>query len=88
MREWLLKSKSKTEAFTHARAFLYALFVILLRYLKEETNSDGKSLPSIFRFLMTTGQTFSEQGPKREQFYDEVIMHTNEVLLLLFLVLL
>jgi len=88
MRKWLLESKSQTEAFTRARAFLYALFVVLLRYLKKETNSDGKSLPSIFRLLMTTGQTFSDQGPKRIQFYDEVLILADEVLILLFLVLL
>ncbi len=89
IRDWLLQSKTKAEAFTRAGAFLCAMFVILLRYLKRldaELDAIGVSavadLPSLatrFRLFMTKGQTFSHQGPARERFYRDVLQLASEV---------
>ena len=72
------------EAFKRSGAFLCALFVTLLHYLRQiDTKIAGilapcggecpKSLEGKFRLLMTTGQTFSHQGQPRRQFYTEVL---------------
>lgn len=78
MRHWLLESTTKREGFAHAHAFLYALFVTLLGYLEGSDSKDN--LPSTFRLFMTTGQTFSYQGHRRRQFYDQVLTLAKEVL--------
>ena len=89
MRDWLLQSKTKEEAFTRAGAFLCALFVILLRYIKQidaelaaigvSAVTDSASLATKFRLFMTKGQTFSHQGPARERFYGDVLQLASEV---------
>ena len=74
------------EAFTRAHGFLHALFVTLLRCLKEivtetaaiSSVSDGESLEAKFRHLMTVGQTFAHQGSRRKQFYENVLKLANE----------
>jgi hypothetical protein len=87
VRDWLLQSKTKMEAFSRACAFLCAMFVILLRDLQE---IDAKvaavssvigvdSLPAKFRLLMTMDQTFSHQGPTRRGFYRDVLQLASEV---------
>jgi hypothetical protein len=87
VRNWLLQSKTKIEALTRAGAFLCALFVVLLRYLKRINvelatiglSADSGSLAAKFRLFMTTGQTFSYQGQPRRQFYDDVLRLADEV---------
>jgi hypothetical protein len=92
VRDWLLQSKTKSEAFTRAGAFLCALFIALLDYLQHidvkiagiKLNANDEQPVSIeakFRLLMTAGQTFSHQGQPRRQFYDEVLRIANEVCL-------
>jgi hypothetical protein len=96
VRDWLLKGKTKMEAFTRAGAFLCALFVTLLRYLQQldaeiadistlAIDERPKSLEAKLRLLMTAGQTFSRQGQPRRQFYEEVLDLADEVCLLCFI---
>jgi hypothetical protein len=90
VRDWLLQSKTKSEAFTRASAFLCALFVVLLEYLKNIDNElagtefyanekQPGSIEAKFRLLMTTGQTFLKQGLPRRQFYKKVLDLADQV---------
>jgi len=88
VRDWLLESKTKAEALTHAYAFLCAMFVVLLRYLKQiddklaavgVSSVGAESLASKFRLLMTQGQTFFHQGPTRKRFYSAILQLASEV---------
>jgi hypothetical protein len=94
VRLWLLKGKTKIEAFTRAGSFLCALFVILLRYLQEidakiadilPHHERPRTLEAKFRLLMTAGQTFCHQGQPRSQFYKDVLGLADEVYPLCFL---
>ena len=78
------------DSFTLAGAFLCALFVVLLRYLKQidakiadisplPNDEHPTSLAGKFRLIMTAGQTFSRQGLPRQQFYEEVLELADEV---------
>jgi hypothetical protein len=78
------------EAFTRAGAFLCSLFVVLLRSLQAiDAEMDHisqlygvqrpQSLESIFRLLMTVGQSFSRRGQPCRQFYDHVLEFADEV---------
>ena len=85
--DWLLNGKGKMEAFTHAGAFLCALFTILLHHLKEinvaisslSDDEPNKSLVAKFWLLMTEGQTFASHGQPCRQFYAEVINLAKQV---------
>lgn len=91
VRDWFLSAKSKIEAFTRAGAFLYALFVILLNYLRQidakianiprpsDDNEIAESLAAKFRLLMTAGQSFSSCGEHRKRFYQEVMLLADQV---------
>src|SRR5882757_8051534 len=87
VRDWLLQSNTKMEAFTRAGAFLCALFVILLHYLQQidaklaaiGVSADFNSLAAKFRLFMTKDQTFSYQGPPRRQFYDDILRLARQV---------
>jgi len=90
IRDWLLLSRTKVEAFTRASAFLCALFSVLLRYLEDIDDKvagikipEHEELPGSkegkFRLLMTAGQSFSHQGELRRDFYDEVLALADEV---------
>ena len=96
VRDWFLRAKTKLEGFTRAGAFLCALFVTVLDYLRnidermagielraneEQPNSNEAK----FRLLMTAGQTFSQQGQPRREFYDQVLRIADEVLSLIIL---
>lgn len=45
------------------------------------------SLPEQFRLFMTVGQKFTEQGPPRLKFYDDVLERADEASSLLYSVL-
>ena len=90
VRDWLHQSKMKLEGFTRAGAFLCALFVTLLKYLRDidgklagielpVNEEQPKSNEAKFRLLMTAGQTFHHQGQRRREFYDEVLRIADEV---------
>ena len=86
VRDWLLRSMTKTEAFSRAGAYLCALFVTLLSYLQQIDDkltaiglSSDANLPTKFRLLMTAGQTFTHQGAARTQFYGDVLKLADEV---------
>ncbi|KAH9983775.1 hypothetical protein BJV77DRAFT_1041194 [Russula vinacea] len=91
VRDWFLSAKSKIEAFTRAGAFLYALFVILLNYLRQidakianiprpsDDNEIAESLAAKFRLLMTAGQSFSSRGEHRKRFYQEVMLLADQI---------
>jgi hypothetical protein len=86
VRDWLLLSKTKMEAFDRSCAFLCATFTILLHYLQKIDAelaaigvSSDNSLAAKFRLLMTKNQTFSHQGPARRQFYADVLQLANQV---------
>jgi hypothetical protein len=96
VRDWLLRSSTKIEAFHRAGAYLCALFLTLLSYLQRIDDkiaaigvSSNANLATKFRLLMTSGQTFSQQGAARMRFYDDVLELADKVrLLFLFSVLL
>ena len=90
VRDWFLESKTKLEAFTRAGAFLCALFVAVLdclRHIDDKIASiephphedQPDSIAAKFRLLMTVGQTFSQQGQRRREFYDGVLRIANNV---------
>jgi hypothetical protein len=90
IRDWFLQSRTKFEAFTRAGAFLCALFVPVLDCLQhiddkvagiEPPPHDDQpdSIAAKFRLLMTVGQTFSQQGRRRREFYDGVLHIANNV---------
>ena len=92
VRDWLLRSKSKVDGFMRAGAFLCALFVVLLDYLRHiddkiadikldpnENSEQPDSIAAKFRRFMSAGQTFSSQGEPRRKFYDEVLLLADEV---------
>jgi hypothetical protein len=90
VRDWLLQSKTKPEAFSRAGAFLCALFVALLDCLQhiDERIDDikpivneepPKSKEAKFRLFMTAGQTFTHQGQYRREFYEGVLRFADQV---------
>ena len=92
LRYWLLQSTTKIEALNRASTYLCALFITLLSYLQQVDDkiaaigvSSDANLATKFRFLMTVGQTFSQQGAARKQFYNDVLQFADEVRLLFIL---
>jgi hypothetical protein len=90
VRDWFLQSRTKFEAFTRAGAFLCALFVAVLDCLQHIDDKiagfeppphedQPDSIAAKFRLLMTVGQTFSQQGQQRREFYDGVLLIANKV---------
>jgi hypothetical protein len=87
VRDWLLQSKTKPDAFTRAAAFMCALFVNLygrVRKIYEEIASvkgtvEPEERAAKFRELMTDGQTFSHHGEPRRQFFEEVLQLADKV---------
>jgi len=90
VRDWLLQANTKLEGFTRAGAFLCALFVTVLDYLRNidermagielrANEEQPDSNEAKFRLLMTAGQTFSQQGQPRREFYDQVLRIADEL---------
>jgi hypothetical protein len=78
------------EAFTRAGALLCVLFVavlVCLRHIDDQIadielppyEDQPDSIAAKFQLLMTVGQTFPQQGQRRQKFYDGVLRIANNV---------